>query len=129
MIGPAREQPRDDFRCGGVAYAPVLRDAARRGVTSTGGARRSEITTAVEMLSRGVKKALARGDAGDAYLKLAVELGNAAPASCRWAKNAAKRARTVLDGEDAEDAPMVPKKRKRAAARAKPVKERSKRRR
>ena len=70
-----------------------------------------------------------RGDAGDAYLKLAVELGNAAPASCRWAKNAAKRARTVLDGEDAEDAPMVPKKRKRAAARAKPVKERSKRRR
>ena len=104
-------------------YGPMLRDAARRGRSS---AATPEIWKAYRWFNRRMGEARS---SDDIVLNLAVKLGDAAPASCRWAKNAAKRASAVLKGEGGEDAPIVPKKRKRAAARAKPVKKPSRQRR
>ena len=77
-------------------YEPVLRDAAARGLARMTSA---NLSRAVAWLGRQGQRAYA----SDVGLKLAVELGDAAPASCIWAKNAAKRASAVLESEDAED--------------------------
>ena len=116
----------------------VLLDAAARGLGSKATA---EIKRGVRWL-RGRLEWLAEKKsrassvaADDVYLELAKELGDAAPAGAKsangkgyWAHGIAAQARAVLAAEDA--APRVPKKRKRAAAApAKPVKKPSRRRR
>lgn len=115
-------------------HKDVLRAAAADGL---GPHATSELSKATHWLRERIGRARASDAADNLYLDFAKELGKLAPEDAKsggrgngayWAHRLADQARAVLAGEDA--APLVPKKRKRsAAARAKPVKKTSKRRR